>query len=127
MGERSIPRVVVTALGATLAGLTAGAVGIVLESGFGAVLGVALAMPVFVQAGWGFGEFDRDSYFAEQEFEDVILDSGAMVTGATVVGGLAVVWAMALDVGTAAEIAIASGGAFGGGTAAFLWQTDHYR
>lgn len=127
MIERPIPPVVVTALGAVLAGLTAGAVGIVLESGYGAVLGVALAMPVFVQAGWGFGEFDRAGYFADKEFEDVILDSGAIVTGAALVGVLAVVVASVLGVGTAAEIAVSSGSAFGGGTVAFRLQTGPYR
>lgn len=127
MDRGPTPRVAVTGFGAALAGLAAASGGFLLQSAYGAVLGVALAMPLFVQIGWGFGRFDRGAYFAEQQFEDVILDSGVIVTGAALTGGIAVAVSTLLDATQAAEIAIAAGGAFGGGTAAFLRQTESYR
>ena len=127
MEERRRTQLAVTTLGAALAGLGAGALGLVLGSGYGAVLGVALAMPLFVQLGWGFGGFDRDAYFSDLQLEDVVLDAGLIVTGASLLGTVAVAAVTSLGATRLIELAVATGAAFAGGGLAFLWQTEPYR
>lgn len=126
MDERPLPPLVVTVLGAVVTGLVAGALGVSLESGYGAALGVALALPLLVQFGWGFGEFDRAAYFAGLELEDVLMDAGAVVTCAALVGWLAVTAATQVGASPGVEFAVGTAGAFGGGGAALLWLTGPY-
>lgn len=120
------PSVLVTVVGAVATGLVAGALGVLLESGYGAALGVALALPLLVQFGWGFGEFDRGAYFAGLELEDVLLDAGAMVTCAAVVGWLSVTAVTQLGGSPGLEFAVGTGSAFAGGGGALLWLTGPY-
>lgn len=126
MDEWEIGPLGATILGAVLAGVVAGAFGVLADSPAGAAIGMAVAMPLFLQYGYGFGGMDRERYHGERDREGLLFDAAVIVTAGIVVGGGAAVLATELDVGIGIRFALAAGGAFAGGGGAFLVRAGEY-
>ncbi|WP_181685877.1 hypothetical protein [Halorhabdus salina] len=107
--------------GALLAGVVAGLVGAVANSGVAIAVGLALASPLlFVHA----HEIDSDAYVA-REWTAVVLDVLVTIAVAGIIGVGGVLAVEAVLTGASwALVAVGAGGAAGGGSTAFWWRTN---
>lgn len=126
MDEHVISPFAVTALGAIFAGVAAGTLAVALDSVYGTVLGLAVAMLFLIQFGYGFGTLDREAYFGARTRSGVATDTALLVAGAAIAGALAATAVGWLDLPNGIAAGVATGAAFGGGGAAFLWRTGEF-
>lgn len=122
MDEPPISPLTTTILGAAFAGVAAGSLGVLLDSVYGTVIGLAVAMPVMIQFGYGFATLDREAYFETRSRGAVATDSALMVAAAAVVGALAAAAVGWVGASGGVEAGVATGAAFAGGGAVFLWR-----
>lgn len=124
MDEPRVSPLATTILGAAFAGLAAGSLGVLLDSVYGTVLGLAVAMPVMIQFGYGFATLDRATYFETRSRGALATDGALMVAAAAVVGSLAGAVVGWVGASGGIEAGVATGAAFAGGGAAFLWRAS---
>jgi hypothetical protein len=119
-------RIVATFAGALLAGTAAAAA----ESagapgGYAVVVGLAVAMPLLVYAGWK-PQFDLDAY-REARWPEGVARDAVVVAAASAVFGVVVVAVAERALSASAAVGVGAGGVFAGGYAVAYFLARSFR